>query len=218
MNHMMGGMDMGGEGSNACKISMLWNWYTIDACFLAEGWHIRNNGMFAATCIGVALMTLCLEALRRAGREYDVIIAKQWQAHARTITKRISLDNNSLESPNLPTLTQKADSDEIASSSGSAHQTQSLPNIKSQYPSSIAFRATPLQQLIRAILHAATFGLAYILMLLVMYFNGYIIISIILGAGLGKFVCDWMSATIPIGARDEQVILHSSTDDPAVCC
>ncbi|PWN31534.1 ctr copper transporter [Meira miltonrushii] len=191
----MDGMNMEGEGSNACKISMLWNWYTIDACFLAEGWHIRNRGMFAATCIGVALMTVCLEALRRAGREYDVLIAKQWQAHARTITKRMSLDNNAVESP-----------------------AQSLTNFKSQYPSSIAFRATPLQQLIRAVLHAATFGLAYILMLLVMYFNGYIIISIILGAGLGKFVCDWMSATIPIGAKDEQIIHHSTTDDPAVCC
>ena len=25
----MGGMDM---GSGACKISMLWNWYTVDSC------------------------------------------------------------------------------------------------------------------------------------------------------------------------------------------
>ena len=101
MNHNMGGMDMGG-GANMCKISMLWNWYTIDACFLAEGWHIRNNGMFAATCIGVALMTVCLEALRRACREYDVLIAKQWQSHARTITKRMCSNNEN--TPNLSSL------------------------------------------------------------------------------------------------------------------
>jgi hypothetical protein len=35
MNHSgmggMGGMD-GGMGGASCKISMLWNWYTIDAC------------------------------------------------------------------------------------------------------------------------------------------------------------------------------------------
>lgn len=205
MNHNMSGMDMG--GGNTCKISMLWNWYTIDACFLAEGWHIRNRGMFAATCIGVALMTVCLEALRRACREYDVLIAKQWQAHAKSISKRNILFENQ-----TPTINhQKVDPDEIASSNGSIHQSTQLPSF-------IAFRATPLQQLIRAILHAATFGLAYILMLLVMYFNGFIIISIILGAGLGKFMCDWMSATIPIGAREEHTIRHSTPDDPTVCC
>jgi copper transporter 1 len=33
-------------------------------------------------------------------------------------------------------------------------------------------KATPLQQLIRAVLHAAVFAVAYILMLLAMYFNG----------------------------------------------
>lgn len=37
-------------------------------------------------------------------------------------------------------------------------------------------------------------------MLLAMYFNGYIIISIFIGALLGKFLCDWESIKIPVGA------------------
>lgn len=31
MNHSHGGMDMG-DGADMCKVDMLWNWYTIDAC------------------------------------------------------------------------------------------------------------------------------------------------------------------------------------------
>lgn len=28
----MSGMEMGGGDDDACKISMLWNWYTYDSC------------------------------------------------------------------------------------------------------------------------------------------------------------------------------------------
>jgi copper transporter 1 len=50
---------------------MLWNWYTIDACFLSSSWKITSNGMFAGSCIGVILLVMFLEFLRRLGKEYD---------------------------------------------------------------------------------------------------------------------------------------------------
>lgn len=45
----MGGMDMGG---GACKISMLWNWYTVDACepecpFIAIAFRTLLRCLFA---------------------------------------------------------------------------------------------------------------------------------------------------------------------------
>jgi len=61
------------------------------------------------------------------------------------------------------------------------------------------------------------FGLAYLIMLLAMYFNGYIIISIIIGAFLGKFLCDWGTLQValsdPISGKDAE-----GCDDPTVCC
>ncbi|GAA5920852.1 hypothetical protein JCM1841_002352, partial [Sporobolomyces salmonicolor] len=56
--NMGSGMSMGSGSGNssttdaACKISMMWNWYTIDACFLSKEWHIRSAGGYAGSIIG----------------------------------------------------------------------------------------------------------------------------------------------------------------------
>ncbi|KAK5051027.1 hypothetical protein LTR84_003586 [Exophiala bonariae] len=97
---------------------------------------------------------------------------------------------------------------------------KSTPNACQTSPSFVTFRATPLQQLIRSALHAATFGVAYIVMLLAMYFNGYIIISIIIGAFIGKFLCDWLVVRIQVGSgsgpsnRGNDNVVEEAT----VCC
>ncbi|KZL66979.1 copper transport protein ctr4 [Colletotrichum tofieldiae] len=183
-------MDHGSMSSSTadCKMSMLWNWYTIDACFLSESWQIKNAGMFAASCIGVSLLTVFLEVFRRLGKEYDALIQRQFQARAAELQARIPKETNCCEPPAV-----------VA-------------------PQSLVFRASPLQQLIRSIIHAATFGLAYVIMLLAMYFNGYLIISIIIGAGLGKFLCDWLVVRVVLEAPTASNTNVSGIEEPSVCC
>jgi copper transporter 1 len=65
-------MSMGG-----CKINMMLNYYTIDACFISEDWKITSQGMFAGSCIGVVCLAVFLEFLRRAVKEYDRLLVKQ---------------------------------------------------------------------------------------------------------------------------------------------
>ena len=43
----------------------------------------------------------------------------------------------------------------------------------------------------RALLHMLQFAVAYFIMLLAMYFNGYIIICIFIGAFLGALIFSW---------------------------
>ncbi len=50
---------------------MLWNWNTIDSCFLASSWKITSTAVFAGSCIGVVLLVISLEMLRRGVKEYD---------------------------------------------------------------------------------------------------------------------------------------------------
>ncbi|PWN49691.1 Ctr-domain-containing protein [Violaceomyces palustris] len=202
MNHHGGGMDDGGGAT--CKISMLWNWTVQDACFLSSSWHIKNNGMFAASCIGVALLVVVLEGLRRLSKEYDQKIHLQFQEHALRQSRAL-LSSRSAE--------------EEGSGGGSVN-----PGGDGL---TLTFRYSPLQQLLRATLHAVTFGVAYIIMLLAMYFNGYIIISIIIGSGIGKFLCDWSLVKVRVGnpgskpeatSAPKTTIGGSTMDEPTICC
>jgi copper transporter 1 len=53
-----------------------------------------------------------------------------------------------------------------------------------------------------------------------MYYNGYIFISVILGAILGKFLCDWMVVRLPYGGEGEKDERRGSVGaaGPTGCC
>lgn len=53
------------------------------------------------------------------------------------------------------------------------------------------YRPSPMEQVTRALLHMLQFAVAYFIMLLAMYFNGYIIICIFIGAFLGSLIFSW---------------------------
>ncbi|KAF4459840.1 hypothetical protein FALBO_13388 [Fusarium albosuccineum] len=185
MSHDMG--DMSGGGAD-CKVEMLWNWNTIDACFLASSWQIQNQGMMAATCIGVILLVVLVEFFRRMGKEYDALLQRQFQRQATTHGVAMA----------------------AAGCTGAVMPTRQT----------LTYRASPLQQLIRSIIHAITFAGAYIIMLLAMYFNGYVIISIFIGSGLGKFFCDWLVVKIDIDglAGEEGDNKPKGIEETTVCC
>lgn len=58
-----------------------------------------------------------------------------------------------------------------------------------------SYRPSPVEQVIRALLHMLQFAVAYFIMLLAMYFNGYIIICIFIGAFLGSLIFSWEPVT-----------------------
>lgn len=213
---------------------MLWNWYTIDSCFLAESWHVGSNGAFAASCIGTILLVMILEALRRVGKEYDDWILRGFQARA--AQARLGYSQQSQQSQPSPS---------SSSSSATGNPSKGVATAKVTPASAawkrlggaggtaagagaggvggagraVVFRVSPLQQLFRAVIHAAALGLAYIVMLLVMSYNGYIIICVIIGGGLGKFFCDWMTRQYIIdgdGSGEEEGA--AGIEEPSVCC
>ncbi|PYI15161.1 Ctr copper transporter [Aspergillus violaceofuscus CBS 115571] len=168
-------MDM---GTGSCQISMLWNWTTIDACFLSKSWHITTTRMFAGSCLGTIGLVVCLEFLRRVGREYDAFLVR-----------RARLRYQFLSNCEQPSRTFSEEEGEM-----SPAPCASTSRCKDATPAAAAappFRPTLAEQLVRATLHMLQFAVAYFVMLLAMYFNGYIIICIIIGAFLGAFVFSW---------------------------
>lgn len=96
-------------------------------------------------------------------------------------------------------------------------KTPGSPDACAREPTYVVFRPTPLQQVIRSLIHMAQFGVAYIIMLLAMYYNGYIIISIFLGAFLGKFLCDWGAQKVALGEAINGNDANG-VNEATVCC
>ncbi|RNJ60107.1 Copper Transporter integral membrane protein that functions in high affinity copper transport [Verticillium nonalfalfae] len=185
MSAMMGG----------CKISMLWNWQTIDSCFISESWHITSTGMFAGSCIGVVLLVLSLEALRRAGKEYDRYLIRSHAAAAAAVAR------------SGPFAAASNDSASGGKNSGEGAAPLGAGGVAITAP----FRPSLLQQAVRALLHLLQFAVAYFVMLLAMYYNGYIIICIFIGAYLGSFIFHWEKIGGSTGPT-------SAGESSTVCC
>ena len=139
--------------------------------------------MFAGSCIGVICLVCILELLRRLGREYDRYVALQVSASE----PRLSGKNLASSSSD----TETAALDRTASGNGSDKR----PFFGFPQQRALA-RPTLLQQTVRALLHMVQFGLAYFIMLLAMYYNGYFIICILIGAFIGAFVFSWDLSTV----------------------
>ncbi|PYH80670.1 Ctr copper transporter [Aspergillus uvarum CBS 121591] len=175
-------MDM---GTGSCQISMLWNWTTIDACFLSKSWHITTKSMFAGSCLGTICLVVCLEFLRRVGREYDAFLVRRARLRYQFLS---TLDPSEGEMPLAPAASTSRCKNAVPAAAAAAAAATVGTSTATAAPS---FRPTLPEQLVRATLHMLQFAVAYFVMLLAMYFNGYIIICIILGAFLGAFVFSW---------------------------
>ncbi|PYH66409.1 high-affinity Cu transporter CTR3 [Aspergillus vadensis CBS 113365] len=189
---------------------MLWNWNTMDACFISSSWHITSPSMFAGSCIGVVFLVICLEFLRRVASEYDAFIINRARLKAQ------SLDT---DQPSIPVLNDRSTDKPvkrpipwIPSGSLSAlppvpesveeeeEDNEPMPNapvttphlsIHPENQSKFIFRPSHTEQLIRATLHVLQFAVAYFVMLLGMYYNGYIILCIFVGAFVGFLLFSW---------------------------
>ncbi|KAK8058850.1 copper transporter integral membrane protein that functions in high affinity copper transport [Apiospora phragmitis] len=203
-----------------CKISMLWNWNTVDACFLAESWKIKSDGAFAGLCIGVILLVILLEFLRRISKFYDNHIYRAHQLRAVGLAAERagassaaeeghagsgapagpSPDTGRASAPGTPSngmlehegmIERPARSVPRQQSAGAAAQAQPLLARMASRPYASACTPSVKQQAIRALIHTLQFAVGYWIMLLAMYYNGYIIICIFIGAFIGAFLLRW---------------------------
>ncbi|KAI1492582.1 putative high affinity copper protein [Biscogniauxia mediterranea] len=194
MDGKMGSMmHMGG-----CRVSMLWNWYTIDACFLAPSWRIRSYGAFAGLCIGMILLVMLLEFVRLVARTYDRHLIRQHRKTVEITTATASGGNNNAEQTWLNAVLP-AYTEQIVPVAQNPPPPVPVPVPCAPKPPTAPFRPSVYEQAVRALLHTLQFVLAYLIMLMAMYYNGYIIICITIGAFFGAFVCQWER----LGIRDD---------------
>lgn len=159
---------------------------------------------------------MVMEALRRLGKEYDEWILRSFHARAAGLESPSVTDpllhhrSSGNSSNNTSPTTNKPGGGTGGQQGGSMHA----------HHRTVVFRASPLQQAVRSALHAVSLGVAYIVMLLVMSYNGYVIICVIIGGGLGKFFCDWMTRRVVIRVAGEVSGEETAAglEEPSMCC
>lgn len=174
---------------------MFWNWYTVDACFLSSSWRISSHASFLGACIAVMALVVLLEFLRRLQRMYDsYIFLRARQQHGRGIAGVTAVDNN-----------HDSSRGDIGTIKGYAANVESAPNSAvpllvgdwsknlsfSTLPTMGLFRPSWPQQAVRGAIYTMQFMVAYMIMLLAMYYNGYILLSIFLGVFVGFCMSSW---------------------------
>lgn len=206
----MAGMNMSGMSSSSdkCTMSMLWNWNTKNSCFLASGWHVKTRGQFAGTCISIFVWTFLMVALTRLRRDID-----NWLIKRRTSNMQLNLEKavSSASSGN-------EDMENKAQQEGAVYtSTPATPNTPSKLGLALQFggfsgaaynsdgvplyRPGILEQIIRALLYAFEFSVTWLLALILMSYNGYVLISAFLGAFFGFLFVYWEPVQYVRGTR-----------------
>lgn len=134
---------------------MLWNWYTVDACFISRTWQIRSHGAFAGSCIGVIFLVMSLEFLRRAQREFDRYLARRKSS---TLLPRNGSESTEDSGHGDSKLHNASVTVRAARSSGGGGD--------------YTARLKVWEQALRSLLFMMQFGVGYFVMLLAMYYNG----------------------------------------------
>lgn len=223
----MGGMDMGG---GSCEMSMSWNWKVIDSCFLAEGWHVKTKGQFAGTCIGVFCWVVFLIWLRKARSALDShIVQNKVRRLAKGGNLNVAQNSlQADEQPQSGAISDDKDHGLVASSASGGHNSPNRSNtflgrcgdtIMGRSPvdnvgeagalpfssnqgtaSRSSVRPNLLEQIVRALMFGFEYSIVWLLGLILMSYNGYVIISAFLGAFIGFLLFDWNALPLQISA------------------
>lgn len=197
-------MSMGAKDPNACKISMLWNWYTINSCFLSRSWHVKSRGMFAGTCIGVFFWVMAYCWFHRFIVEYDNAIVEYR-------TKQY-LNLNAGSEDGCCCVESNKEKGDSSSSSDDSEIVQTAPGKDLWTPLIKTFShkwylawtkktpgviyPSPAEHIGRSGLYLMEWTVSYLIMLMWMYYNGYIVITMILGYFFGQLFFNYTPLTV----------------------
>ncbi|QPG72837.1 hypothetical protein FOA43_000139 [Brettanomyces nanus] len=175
-------------------------------------WHVNSRGMFAGTCIGVFFWVLAYLWFHRMIVEYDrAIVEYKLAQYAQTHSDACCCcENGAGESTDI---TEKA-----ASSSDSSDAIYSVTDSKvsqffrpiarvlkhrwlvnhshSDKDGSILVYPSPLEHLFKSVLYMMEWACSFLIMLMWMYYNGYVVITCILGYFFGQLLFSYAPLTV----------------------
>ncbi|KAI0404294.1 Ctr copper transporter family-domain-containing protein [Xylaria palmicola] len=169
MDHGDGGHG-GGGGMPMCNMNMLFTWDTTNLCIVFRQWHITGRASLVFSLLAIVAICAGYEALREGTRRYELWLAGGDPAYNRY------------------------EDHDTTPEQGRGHVAETTPFLGiERINGGAGARAEPPVVGQRArILKAALYGVqnfyAFMIMLLFMTYNGYVMIAVTLGAGLGYYL------------------------------
>lgn len=203
-------MDHGGDIST-CRMNMVWNWDTTNLCILTSSWRITTPFSLSLSLTLIAFSAVLYEYLRLYIRRLDAHLSRSYSPSTPTHRRRASLLPTSQPGPSSTTSnTNLADRRSISntkrrSASASSSILLSFDKTRNRDKWIKELQTSRRMQFWRSALYATSIGISFVLMLISMTFNAYVIAAIVVGAGLGHY---WfnrdLSSTNLVGSADDK--------------
>ncbi|KAJ9479687.1 Copper transport protein CTR2 [Pseudozyma hubeiensis] len=178
MDH--GGMDHGGMDHGTtphCSMNMVWNYDTTNLCILSSSWRITTPFSLYLSLSIIALSAILYEYLRLYIRRLDSKLARSSiNSLSPTHRRRASL----LPTSSSPSSSSGGGSSGISdrrSKRRSSNSGDSIPGSRVRWVKPL--ETTRRMQIWRSALYATSMGVSFLLMLISMTFNAYVIGAIV---------------------------------------
>ncbi|KJR84865.1 solute carrier family 31 (copper transporter), member 1 [Sporothrix schenckii 1099-18] len=160
-HHMAEGADM---TMDRCTMNMLFTWDTNNLCIVFRWWHIRTTPGLILSLLAVVALGAGYEALREGIRRYEMVLAKRAEA----------VPPVSAEQPNKEDRESHGDRDD--------NDTETTPFLRTgQAQVDVNKRA----HVTKAVLYGIQNFYAFMIMLVFMTYNGWVMLSVSIGAFVG---------------------------------
>lgn len=213
----MAGMNMSGGSSStmsstrmkmSCTMSMLWNWYTKDVCFISDQWKTSTTAKFGGTCVGCFALLLAINWWRRILLQYKIYCAELRREEVGDLIKagvQINRRNEPFKNNNLDKKNNMFVETMIPFMETWKHDWfwALNKNLTIEVDGKLYIYPSVLEHLLNCIGDTMEWSVHHVIMLLFMYFNGYVFISCMIGAGVGFMLFQYRN--INIGKRGDNV-------------
>lgn len=182
-----------------CTMSMLWNWYSKDVCFISSQWKTSTKAIFGGTCVGCFALLIVINWWRRILTEYKIYCAEIREKEIQHLLDNgveikkiedsfthISTDNNVFSEFMIP----------LKDSATHKWYWALNKNLSIEKGDKIYIYPSIFEHLIYCVGDTIEWSVHHVIMLLFMYFNGYVFISCMIGAGTGFLLMQYKNINI----------------------
>ncbi|RYC56009.1 hypothetical protein CHU98_g10202 [Xylaria longipes] len=176
-----GGHGGGGGNMPMCNMNMLFTWDTTNLCIVFRQWHVTGRASLIFSLLAIVAICAGYEALREGTRKYEL-----WLSN-----KEVAYTRNGRHDEERYQDNAAANHDYEQGQEQVAETTPFLGIERIGGGGAGSSSEPPLGQrarILKAVLYGVQNFYAFMIMLLFMTYNGYVMIAVAVGAGLGYYL------------------------------